>query len=421
MENRKLADVKVQEVMGDMEQLLISLEEYEAQWNTPNQCPELINLISENVVWPEQFQSMVAQAKQRHSEWKDARDRMVLANTRLVVSIAKLYRNRGLSFRDLISQGNLGLMRAVDKFEPERGFKFGTYATWWVRQSFQRAIANQAKTIRIPIHQIDTLVKIRKFSREYAEQHDGRQPSYAVVGEKLGLTAAIVGNIVRASHRAASLDTVVGEGEDTFEASLSDSRAPSPFEETYAGEKRGAIIEALRSLPPVERQIINLRFGLGLRELQPVSDNPTVRFELDEERYGVPLNLEEVGHILGITRERVRQLEGKALAKLGNSDHPLRYSMATHQENGAKPDKVESLSESNGDPRLHLGLAEIGVETRIVNAFERQGVYTVGDYLSLTDEDKQDIPLIQETSLKRVDSAIANIGLPLKQHNRVQV
>lgn len=403
MESRKLTDTKLQEVMDEMKQLLKSLEEYEAQWKNPNQCPELIKLISENVIWPEQFKRTVERLQHFYNQWQDARKRMIMANTRLVIHLAKGYRNRGLGFSDLIAQGNLGLMSAVDRFEPERGVKFSTYATHCVRSSITHGLANQAKIIRIPAHQFTALVNIRIFIQRYAEKYGGQRPSHKIIGEELGLTPTMVKRIISSDHRATSLDKTFGADEDP--------KVQSPISEVYTIEMRDAIANALRTLPKNERDIIILQFGLGLKEVPSSANNPQLQFVLDENQYGISFTYEEIGRKLGITRERVRQLLSKALERLSESTHPLRFDIATHKENGTKPQRVGSLAERDSDPRFGLCFAEIGVSTKAMNAFERLGVFTVGDYLQLTDEYKENIPYMGRSSIKEIDAAIARLRL----------
>ncbi len=414
MESRKLTEIHVEKILRDLERLLESLEKYEAHWEKPNRCPELVRLISQNAVWPAQLQQTVAQAKLHHGEWKVAREKMVLANTRLAVPIAQHYRTSGLPYIDLLGLGVLGVIRAIDKYEPERGFKFGTYATWWVRHCIQKGIAEQAKTIRIPPHQIQPLVTINAFSQQYAEAHGGYEPSYTVIGEGLGMDPTIVEKILRANCYAASIDTVIGDDDTPLGNFIPDAKAPNTFSCAEGLERSDSVHEALRSLTRVERMVINFRFGLGLSEVPQTPDNPEIRFIVDDAQYGKPLTLQEVANTMNLTRERVRQIQAKALGKLRNADHPLRYSIAAHQEqeNDAVPrKKVASFGESNGYPRLHIGWTETGVGTKIADTLERQGLYTVADYLGLTEEERSTIPYIGKTSIRTIEEAVARLGI----------
>lgn len=277
------------------------------------------------------LQCDVDQLQDRFAQWQELRHQMVLANTRLVGSIAKRYRNCGLEFRDLISHGNIGLMVAVDKYDAEFNCTFATYAAWWVRQSIQRGIANQAKAVRVPENRIHTLVKIRTFARKHAEQHDGLQPSAEEIGEALGMSSQIIMRILGACSNAASLNNVAVAGDAPLENFLEDRKAPNPLVDACDGERRDTIIAALRSLSPRERKVVILLFGLGLKELPPAADEPGVRLVLDGEQYGVSLTFKEVAKILGITHTRVRQIEKIALDKLGEFSHPIRCKMALHK------------------------------------------------------------------------------------------
>ncbi|MFA5828731.1 MAG: RNA polymerase sigma factor RpoD [Candidatus Shapirobacteria bacterium] len=246
------------------------------------------------------FEDEVRLAKEIEKGSQVARADLINANLRLVVSIAKKYIGRGLTFLDLVQEGNQGLMRAVEKFDWHRGFKFSTYATWWIRQAITRAIADQAKTIRIPVHMVETINKVYKATRALTQKL-GREPTIDEIAEEVGVTIEKVEEIYRISQDTTSLATPVGDDEDSFLGDfIEDTTQPSPYEETSKELLRESIEEVLDSLDERESKVLSLRFGL-----------------MGE----TPKTLEEVGKIFNVTRERIRQIEAKALRKLR---HPSR-------------------------------------------------------------------------------------------------
>jgi RNA polymerase primary sigma factor len=244
---------------------------------------------------PISLRNRVSQLKSVYSDYQQAKRQLSEGNLRLVVSIAKKYRNRGLSFLDLIQEGNAGLMRAVDKFEYRRGFKFCTYATWWIRQAITRAVADQSRTIRIPVHMVETMSRVRNVSRQLL-QEKGREPTLEEVARRAETSVEEARRVLAMSRYPISLDRPVGNSEDShFGDLLPDSAAESPATGASQEMLRGRINKVLKTLSYREREIIKLRYGLG---------------------DGYSYTLEEVGHIFKVTRERIRQIEAKAVRKL---------------------------------------------------------------------------------------------------------
>lgn len=226
---------------------------------------------------------------------QEAKDRLINANLRLVVSIAKRYVGRGMQFLDLIQEGNLGLMKAVDKFDYTKGFKFSTYATWWIRQAITRSIADQARTIRIPVHMVETINKLVKVSRQLLQEL-GREPTQQEIAEEMGITIQKVVEIQKIAQDPVSLETPIGEEDDSHLGDfIEDTTATAPMEAAEAKMLKDQVEEILGTLAPREAMVLILRYGL---------------------RDNRPRTLEEVGKVFNVTRERIRQIEAKALRRL---------------------------------------------------------------------------------------------------------
>jgi RNA polymerase primary sigma factor len=295
---------RLEQIAARMGELVFLLREYRAgragKEDRANLVKELKDLMRITLETPKSLTKRVENMNIRFRKYEQAKRELSGGNLRLVVSIAKKYRNRGLSFLDLIQEGNTGLMRAVDKYEYRRGYKFSTYATWWIRQAITRAIADQARTIRIPVHMIETMSKLRNVSKKLL-QEKGREPTIEETARAANISVEETRRVMKISRHPISLDRPVGESEDSYFGDfIEDEAAESPINAATQEMLKEKIDSVLKTLTYREREIIKLRYGLG---------------------DGYTYTLEEVGRIFKVTRERVRQIEAKAVRKL---QHPVR-------------------------------------------------------------------------------------------------
>jgi RNA polymerase primary sigma factor len=311
VEELSIRTQKVQPLMKKLEQISQRMDELEkdvleleahrvAREERAELEKELHDYMMHTLEEPAGLRKRMEIVRKRFAEYEQAKRDLSGGNLRLVVSIAKKYRNRGLSFLDLIQEGNTGLMRAVDKYEYRRGYKFSTYATWWIRQAITRAIADQARTIRIPVHMIETMSKLRNVSKKLLQEM-GREPTIEETARAANISVEETRRVLKISKQPISLDRPVGESEDSYFGDfIEDDSAESPVQAATQEMLKDKIDQVLKTLTYREREIIKLRYGLG---------------------DGYTYTLEEVGRIFKVTRERVRQIEAKAVRKL---QHPVR-------------------------------------------------------------------------------------------------
>ena len=302
----QLQDIELQELDADAESIQESAEEMEkilAQEGVAIDDPVRMYLKEIGKIPLLSAEREMYLAERISLGDKEAKDELVEANLRLVVSIAKRHVDKGMYFLDLIQEGNLGLMKAVEKFDYRKGYKFSTYATWWIRQAITRAIADQARTIRIPVHMVETIHKVSRTARQLLQEF-GREPTQDEIAERLGMGSDKVREIMKIAQDPVSLETPIGEEEDSHLGDfVEDNDSPAPSETASYSMLREQLCAVLRTLTPREEQVLKLRFGL---------------------EDGRQRTLEEVGKRFNITRERIRQIEAKALRKLR---HPSRSKL----------------------------------------------------------------------------------------------
>ena len=270
---------------------------------------KLIDLQAKAVVPIDDLKKINKRMNEGEKASRDAKKEMIEANLRLVISIAKKYTNRGLQFLDLIQEGNIGLMKAVDKFEYRRGYKFSTYATWWIRQAITRSIADQARTIRIPVHMIETINKMNRISRQIL-QETGNEPDPATLAEKMEMPEDKIRKIMKIAKEPISMETPIGDDDDSHLGDfIEDTNTLAPAEAALHGSMRDVVKDVLDSLTPREAKVLRMRFGI----------------EMDNDH-----TLEEVGKQFDVTRERIRQIEAKALKKLKTPEVKELFSAADH-------------------------------------------------------------------------------------------
>ncbi len=314
LEEMSLRTQRLQPAMKRLEQIAIRMRELERRIRhlkrlktgkdeRANLQQELHDLMWLTLETPHSLMERVRRIRERFAAYERSMRDLSGGNLRLVVSIAKKYRNRGLSFLDLIQEGNTGLMRAVDKYEYRRGYKFSTYATWWIRQAITRAIADHARTIRIPVHMIETMSKLRNVTKKLVQQL-GREPTIEEIAKNSDISIEEAKRVMKISKHPISLDRPIGEGDDSYFGDfIEDESAISPVTAAAQEMLKDKIMSVLHTLSFREREIIKLRYGIG---------------------DGYTYTLEEVGRIFKVTRERVRQIEAKAVRKL---QHPVRSRM----------------------------------------------------------------------------------------------
>lgn len=365
----------------------------------------------------ESLRERIARAEASVGLWQEAKNDLTNPNLRLVVSIAKKYRNRGLSFLDLIQEGNTGLLRAVEKWEWQRGYKFSTYATWWIRQAVLRAIADQARTIRIPVHVYDRFPRVRDFIKAYREKH-GVSPSLETTAAACDMTRTEIRALL---SKPKSVDQPIGDDEDETLGNILE--LADPTHGTLATrEQREAIAEALVHLPARLRRAVIAHHGLGLRGLPPEPNDPHLHFAFDEDTYGKEPTLKELGRLFtefqsgGVSRERVRQLALKGLSKLADPTfNPVHSRLEAHYRDSidlppAEPSRQAVSVQEADDPRLRLPISQLDLPLRTQNLLTDNGIRYVVNLLRTTRKELMGILMMNNATIASIYDALEKIG-----------
>lgn len=346
-----------------------------------------------------------------HSSWQKNKQYLASANLRLVISIAKKYRNKGLSFLDLIQEGNAGLMKSIDKYEVKRGNKFSTYATWWIRQCVTRALSDQTRTVRIPVHQVELRSSIFNFSNTFAHKNN-RIPTHQEIADGLKISLFDVESILLRSG-ARSLDTPLGDSEAfSLNSILEDNRNQTPEQSGMSAGLRDGLLKALERLPERDRKILSLRYGLSCKEVPDKDGLPIVHLEVEEDQYRVDHTLEEVGAMFGLTRERIRQLEVKALIKLKDEIPEVeQFTLTTQELEEYMLTHVPKMPEKESEDRRHdIDIRQV-FNVRTINLLQKNNINKIGDLVNLSRSYICSLENSGSNTADQIDKVLKELGL----------